>query len=68
MWEIYSGVMKSLFFGLILGLVGCYQGMNSGRDSASLGKAVTSAVVVSITFIIVTDAIFETIYSYLELR
>ena len=68
MWEIYSGVMKSLFFGLIIGLVGCYKGMNSGRDSASLGKAVTSAVVVSITFIIVTDAIFETIYSYLELR
>ena len=68
MWEIYSGVMKSLFFGLIIGLVGCYKGMNSGRDSAALGKAVTSAVVVSITFIIVTDAIFETIYSYLELR
>ena len=68
MWEIYSGVMKSLFFGLIIGLVGCYKGINSGRDSAALGKAVTSAVVVSITFIIVTDAIFETIYSYLELR
>jgi phospholipid/cholesterol/gamma-HCH transport system permease protein len=68
MWEIYSGVIKSLFFGLIIGLVGCYKGMNSGRDSAALGKAVTSAVVVSITFIIVTDAIFETIYSYMELR
>ena len=68
MWEIYSGVIKSLLFGLIIGLVGCYKGMNSGRDSAALGKAVTSAVVVSITFIIVTDAIFETIYSYLELR
>ena len=68
MWEIYSGVIKSLLFGLIIGLVGCYKGMNSGRDSAALGKAVTSAVVVSITFIIVIDAIFETIYSYLELR
>ena len=68
MWEVYSGVTKSLFFGLIIGMVGCYKGMNSGRDSAALGKAVTSAVVVSITFIIVADALFETIFSYMELR
>ena len=34
MWEVYSGVTKSLFFGLIIGMVGCYKGMNSGRDSA----------------------------------
>ena len=33
MWEVYSGVTKSLIFGLIIGLVGCYKGMNSGRDS-----------------------------------
>ena len=68
MWEVYSGVTKSLFFGLIIGMVGCYKGMNSGRDSAALGKAVTSAVVVSITLIIVADALFETIFSYMELR
>ena len=68
MWEVYSGVTKSLIFGLIIGLVGCYKGMNSGRDSAALGKSVTSAVVVSITFIIVADALFEKIFSYLELR
>ena len=68
MWEVYSGVSKSLIFGLIIGLVGCYKGMNSGRDSVALGKSVTSAVVVSITFIIVADALFETIFSYLELR
>lgn len=68
MWEVYSGVTKSLIFGLIIGLVGCYKGMYSGRDSASLGKSVTSAVVVAITFIIITDALFETTFSYLELR
>ena len=68
MWEVYSGVAKSLLFGLIIGLVGCYKGMYSGRDSAALGKSVTSAVVVSITFIIITDALFETTFSYLELR
>ena len=68
MWEVYSGVSKSLFFGLIIGLVGCYKGIYSGRDSVSLGKAVTSAVVVSVTLIIIADAIFETAFNFLELR
>ena len=36
---------KKSFFGLNIGLVGCYKGIYSGRDSVSLGKAVTSAVV-----------------------
>ena len=49
MWEVYSGLIKSLAFGLIIGLVGCYKGMHTGNTSLSLGKSVTSAVVVSIT-------------------
>ena len=68
MWEVYSGVTKSLLFGLIIGLVGCYKGIYSGRDSAALGKSVTSAVVASVTLIILADAIFETTFSFLELR
>ena len=56
MWEIFSGLLKSLLFGLIIGLVGCYKGLNAGSNSASLGKAVTSAVVLSITLIVVCDA------------
>lgn len=68
MWEIYSGLWKSLAFGLIVGLVGCYKGINSGSNSSSLGKAVTSSVVVSITLIVVADALFELSYSYLGLR
>jgi len=68
MWEIYSGLWKSLAFGLIVGLVGCYKGINSGNSSISLGKSVTSSVVVSITLIVIADALFELAYSYLGLR
>jgi phospholipid/cholesterol/gamma-HCH transport system permease protein len=67
-WEVYSGLVKSLVFGLIIGLVGCYKGLASGKDSASLGRSVTSAVVTSITLIVVTDALFEIVFSYLDLR
>ena len=68
MWEIYSGLFKSLAFGLIIGLVGCYKGMFTGNNSASLGKSVTSSVVVSITLIVVCDAIFEICFSLLGYR
>ena len=51
MWEIFSGLSKSLFFGLIIGLVGCYKGLNTGSGSASLGRAVTSSVVLSLSLI-----------------
>jgi phospholipid/cholesterol/gamma-HCH transport system permease protein len=68
MWEVYSGLVKSLVFGLIIGLVGCYKGLASGKDSASLGRSVTSAVVTSVTLIVVADALFEMAFSYLDLR
>jgi len=67
-WEVYSGLVKSLVFGLIIGLVGCYKGLASGKDSASLGRSVTSAVVTSVTLIVVADALFEITFSYLDLR
>ena len=68
MWEIFSGLWKSLAFGLIVGLVGCYKGINVKGSSSSLGRAVTSAVVVSIILVVVTDALFELAYSYFGLR
>jgi len=68
MWEIYSGLFKSVAFGLIIGLVGCYKGLFTGNNSASLGKSVTSSVVVSITLIVVCDAIFEICFSLLGYR
>ena len=68
MWEISSGLWKSLVFGLIVGFVGCYKGIYTGSTSSSLGRAVTSAVVVSITLIVITDALFEIAYSYFGLR
>ena len=68
MWEVYSGLWKSVAFGLIVGLVGCFKGLNAGSNSSELGKAVTSSVVLSITLIVVCDAFFETIFSLVGLR
>jgi phospholipid/cholesterol/gamma-HCH transport system permease protein len=68
MWEVYSGLLKSVVFGLVIGLVGCYKGLHCGADSASLGRSVTSSVVVAITLIVISDAMFEVLFNYLDLR
>jgi phospholipid/cholesterol/gamma-HCH transport system permease protein len=68
MWEVYSGLIKSLAFGLIIGLVGCYKGMFTGNNSTSLGKSVTSSVVISITLIVICDACFEIFFSFMGYR
>ena len=68
MWEVYSGLVKSVFFGLVIGLVGCYKGLHTGNTSLALGKSVTSSVVTSVTFIVIFDALFEILFSAMELR
>ncbi len=68
MWEVFSGLVKSLAFGLIIGLVGCYKGLHTGSNSAALGKSVTSTVVTSVTLIVVADAAFEVVFSMMNLR
>ncbi len=52
------GLVKSVFFGLIVALAGCMQGMRCGRSAAAVGEATTSAVVIAIVGIVVADGLF----------
>ncbi len=67
-WEAVSvgdfaaGLIKSVVFGVLIAIAGCLRGMQSGRSSAAVGLAATSAVVTGIVFIIVSDAILTVVY------
>jgi phospholipid/cholesterol/gamma-HCH transport system permease protein len=50
-------VFKTLIFGLIIGLVGCFQGMRTSHGTEGVGRAATSAVVLSSLFVIVADVL-----------
>ncbi len=52
------GATKSLVFGALVALSGCYYGLRAGRNAAAVGEATTSAVVAGIVGVIVVDAIF----------
>jgi phospholipid/cholesterol/gamma-HCH transport system permease protein len=52
------GVSKSLVFGGLVALCGCYYGLRAGRNAAGVGEATTSAVVAGIVGVIIVDAVF----------
>jgi phospholipid/cholesterol/gamma-HCH transport system permease protein len=65
MSDVISGVIKSLFFGLAIGLAGCLRGMKCDRSAAGVGAATSSAVVTGIMLIILADALFALVFNVL---
>lgn len=61
------GIIKSVFFGVAIAMAGCFHGMRSGSSSAAVGEATTSAVVASITAIIILDSAFAIIFTILDI-
>jgi len=48
---------KTAIFGLIIGLVACFQGMRTRGGAAGVGRAATSSVVLSSLFVILADVV-----------
>lgn len=67
MENAFLGVFKSVFFGAVIAMCGCMQGMHAGNSSAAVGHATTRAVVASITTIIIMDSAFAAIFTVLDI-
>jgi phospholipid/cholesterol/gamma-HCH transport system permease protein len=48
---------KTAAFGLIIGLIACYQGMRTKGGAEGVGRAATSSVVVGSLFVILADVV-----------
>ena len=55
--DIIPAVIKSFFFGAVIGIVGCYKGYNAERGTESVGVAANSAVVTASLLVIIVDLI-----------
>jgi len=53
--DIWYGLIKSLVFGAVVGLIGCYKGFHTEGGAEGVGKATTGAVVVSCMLILILD-------------
>lgn len=57
MTDINIGIVKSAVFAVLVAIAGCMRGMHCGTSSSGVGYAATSAVVTSIVWVVVADAI-----------
>jgi phospholipid/cholesterol/gamma-HCH transport system permease protein len=57
-WQLFEGLIKSLFFGGAIGLIGCYKGFTCGAGAAGVGRACTESFVASFIAIIVLNFFF----------
>ena len=53
--DIIGGIIKPLFFGLIIGSISCYKGLSTTDGTVGVGRSTTSAVVLSSIVIIIFD-------------
>jgi phospholipid/cholesterol/gamma-HCH transport system permease protein len=65
--HVVIGLVKSVAFGAVVALTGCYYGIRCGRSAAAVGEATTKAVVMGIVFVVVVDAVFTVILYMLGL-
>lgn len=61
--HLLVGLSKAPVFAVIIGVVGCHQGMQVKGNTESLGSRTSRSVVVSIFLVIVVDALFSIFFS-----
>lgn len=59
--DFINGEIKAAVFGFLIGLVGCYEGFNTGGGAQGVGKATTTAVVISSVLVLIFNFIFAVI-------
>lgn len=63
-WDVNSGLIKSIAFAVLIAGVGCLRGFQAGTGAESVGRITTSAIVAGIFLIIVGDAVFTVLFHY----
>jgi phospholipid/cholesterol/gamma-HCH transport system permease protein len=64
--DLVTGMVKSAVFALLIGLVSCYRGFYVRGGAEGVGTNTTASVVTSIVLCILADAVFTTLFFYLE--
>jgi len=56
--DVFSALIKSIFYGFTIGMVGCYNGFNATQGTESVGKAANASVVISMFLVFIEEVIF----------
>ncbi len=64
LWDVFSGVIKSVLFALVIALVACQQGLATTGGAEGVGRRTTSSVVSILFGIILVDACFTVFFHW----
>jgi phospholipid/cholesterol/gamma-HCH transport system permease protein len=62
---LWVGMSKAPVFAFIIAMVGCFEGLQVTGSAESVGRLTTQSVVESIFLVIVFDAVFSILFSYI---
>lgn len=62
--DVWVGLIKAPVFGLIIGIAGCFQGLQVRGNAEEVGLRTTAAVVQAIFLVIVIDAFFAVFFTW----
>jgi len=59
--DLFSGLLKAVFFGGIIGWMGCYHGFRTEGGAEGVGRATTRAVVSSCVLVLISDYVLANV-------
>ncbi len=67
LFDIFSGLAKSMIFGFLIATVGCFRGFQVSGGAEAVGKYTTASVVSGVLLIILADAVFTFVFNVIGL-
>jgi phospholipid/cholesterol/gamma-HCH transport system permease protein len=60
--DVYSGLIKAAVFGVVIAIIGCYKGFYTRGGAEGVGRATTTAVVISMMMILIVDYLMGALF------
>jgi phospholipid/cholesterol/gamma-HCH transport system permease protein len=62
--DVGTGLIKSVFFAMVIALVSCYEGMRTKGGAEGVGRSTTMSVVISFILILTLDCFFTALFYF----
>jgi len=63
--DLYTGLLKSVIFAIIIAIVSCYEGFRTTGGAEGVGRSTTLSVVTSFILIIAADCLFTALFYFI---
>lgn len=62
LWDVQTGIVKSIAFAIAIALIACQQGFSTSGGAEGVGRRTTSTVVICLFVLVLIDALFTMVF------